>query len=270
MEKNLRYTGPDGTPLLDTINKMERLYQVPLFYFEGLADEIMAKIRLENFSGNMGYQVPKDYFTGLADQILSRIHASEKTAPSHQQPDFQQLSVQKELESVAPFLLEIGNKNVYTVPAGYFSSLQPLQITQKLAETKADITTSNKTTDNSGTKVIPLTARKRIWRTAVAAAAIVVVLFSGERYFTNHHQHSVMPVSNNQFASKINSADNDSFNAAGLSELSDEEIMGYLSTPDPTHKDSLSEQAAKETQKAISSMTNEELENYLERTPATY
>jgi len=273
MEKNLRHTGPGGTPLLDTINKMERLYQVPQSYFEGLSGEIMARIRLESFSGKINYQVPEGYFEGLADQIIGRIHAAESTAATPQdQQGFQQESVQEELASVAPFLLSIGNRNVYSVPAGYFQNLQawPLANTAATGDTKADSTNPNQINHhNKGGKVIPLTPVKRIWRTAIAAAAIVVVLFSGERYFSNQHQHQATPVSNNQFASKINAADNDSFNA-DVSGLSDEEIMGYLSTPDPSLKDSMSEQAAKETQKAISSMTNEELENYLERTPATY
>ncbi|SEA12044.1 hypothetical protein SAMN05192529_108141 [Arachidicoccus rhizosphaerae] len=263
MEKNLRYTGPEGTPLLETINKMERLYQVPVAYFEGLAEEIMTKIRLGNLSGHLGFQVPEGYFAGLADQIMHRILSEQHTDAGGRQSlnSFQNAAVASELNEIAPFLLQIGNQNVYRVPAGYFERLSPLGYKEQDLQIQT-------TADAQGGKVIALTPRKRIWRTAVAAAAVVVVLFSGQRFFTNHHDAKVLPVSNNQFASKI-STNNDSF-AAGLSELSDEEIMGYLSTPDPAQKDSMSQQADEETQKAISNMTNEELENYLDRTPATY
>lgn len=262
MEKNLRYTGSGGTPILDTVNKMERLYKVPLSYFEGLADEIMAKIRLGTFSGNMGYRIPEGYFSGLAGQIIDRIH-SERKMTSDLQSDFRDPSVYQELKDIAPLLLQIGNQNVYEVPKGYFQGLSAADMVQ--AEAGRELTSIRN--DDDG-KLIPLTPRKKIWRTAVAAAAIVVVIFSGQHYFTNHHDSSVPPPSGNQFASKLNTG-NDSFRS-GISELSDEEIMGYLSTPDPSLRDSMSEKAAEETQKAISSMTNEELENYLERTPATY
>ena len=177
MEKELRNTNPDGTPVLDTVNKMERLYQVPLFYFEGLADEIMGKIRPEAFTGNMGYQVPADYFSGLAGQIMSRIHQTEKTG-SAGSGNFGKPDVYQELEVVAPLLRRIGNQNVYTVPEGYFDGLRPLTAASSgLAESE---------TVTQGGKVVPLKPRKNIWRTAVAAAAILVVLFSGERFFTHH------------------------------------------------------------------------------------
>lgn len=262
MEKNLRYTGPDGNSILDAVNKMERLYQVPLSYFEGLADEIMAKIRLGAFSGNLGYQVPAGYFSGLADQIMSRIQSEENSATSPKN-DFRDAAVYQELAEVAPLLLQISNQNVYEVPKGYFESL-----TSDQAMRSDDMIQTTVTEKDTNGKVIPMRSSKSIWRTAVAAAAIVVVLFSGERYFTNYHNNTVPQATSNQFASKINT-NSDSF-FTGISTLSDEEIMGYLSTPDPTLRDSMSDKAAEETQKAISSMTNEELENYLERTPATY
>jgi len=266
MEKNLRYTGPEGTPLLETINKMERLYQVPVAYFEGLAEDIMAKIRLSGLTGHLSFQVPEGYFTGLADQIMHRIRSEQAAGGGlEQERHFQSAAVTSELKEIAPFLLEIGNQNVYKVPSGYFDKLSPLSATEQMALTTATLQTNG---ENEGAKVIALTPRKRIWRTAVAAAAVVVVLFSGQRFFTHHHDAKVLPVSNNQFASKI-STGNGNFDS-GLSQLSDEEIIGYLSTPVPAQLDSMSQKAAEETQKAISSMTNEELENYLDRTPATY
>jgi hypothetical protein len=267
MEKNLRYTGPEGTPLLETVNKMERLYQVPVAYFEGLAADIMAKIRLGDFSGHMNFQVPDGYFTGLADQIMQRIQSEQISRDVlEEKQSFKNEGMAAELADIAPLLLQIGNQNVYSIPEGYFEQLNPL-LPAEQADNVAKDWSSNAA--RQGGKVIPLSTGKRVWRTAVAAAAVVVVLFSGERFFSGHHDAKVLPVSNNQFAAKITTG-NDSFNA-GLSELSDEDIMGYLRGPGPVStKDSLSQEAAEETQKAISSMTNEELENYLDRTPATY
>lgn len=264
MEKNLRHTGPEGTPILDTVNKIERLYLVPHGYFEGLAEETMTRIRMEAFSANMGYQVPEGYFSGLAGQIMSRIQSADEST-AELQNDFRNPLVAQELAEVAPLLLQIGNKNVYGVPTGYFESLSSDQAMGTVApEASARLSTHK----DKGGKVIALTPSKRIWRSAVAAAAVLVVLFSGEHYFTKHHDTSVTPATKNQFASKINT-NMDSF-PSDVSTLSDEEIMGYLSTPEPSLGAKGDEIATEETQKAISTMTNEELENYLDRTPATY
>lgn len=268
MEKNLLYTNsPDGGNLLDTINKKERLYQVPAAYFEGLADEIMAKITTNQYVKAMAYHVPDGYFAGFAGQVLNRIKSANSegvaTKISAERGNFQNEQVYQELAEIAPFLLSIGNQNVYQAPKGYFAGLDPL----------VQISTANAVKRVSGEndtegKIIPLTPRKKIWRSAVAAAAILTVLISGERYFNHNKNTQIIPSSANQYAATIPSG-SDSFQQ-DLSGLSNLEIVNYLNTPDPSRLDSLSEKAAVETQRAISDMTNEELESYLDRTPATY
>ena len=268
MEKNLRYDSADGTPILDSLKKTDRLYQVPTAYFDELPDAIMAKIRLNNLTKDAGFTVPEGYFEGLAGQIMSKIHAENLAVPLVTTTASQ--SVEEELEEVAPFLLQISKKQVYSVPNGYFESLNPLRLADK-AEQPVD------SEDRAeGGKVISMNSRNGLWRTAVAAAAVVLVLISGQRFFSSQqsgNNNGVPEHSGPQFAAKIYT-ENDSFDKGatiGLEELSDDEILGYLSTPDPsTPSDSLEEAATEETQKAISDMTNEELESYLEKTPATY
>lgn len=256
MEKNLSNTDPKGTPFLDAVDKTQRLYRVPASYFEELAAEVITRIRLDNLSVSMDYEVPKGYFSQLPAQIMDRIHSERQGLTKlYQTYSFKDPAVVEELKAVAPFLLQIGNHNVYQVPADFFEQFEAQR--QSAPETQ-----------KAAAKVIPLTRRKRIWRAAVAVAAVLVVLFSGERYFMEHQEESTIAESSNQFASKI-STDNDSFRA-GLSELTDQEILSYLSTPTMTLVDSVNEQLEEETQKAISTMTNEELESYLERTPAIY
>ena len=273
MKKNLRYNSQEGYPILGAINKIDRLFQVPVGYFDGLPEAIMAKIRLDSVSKDMGFQVPDGYFAGLASQIMTKIHAdqqiNDQKEPVLKTQTADRQEVEEELQAVAPFLLQISRKDVYSVPEHYFESLDPLQ-----ANKKASI--SNQTEEPTGAKVVPLHSRNSIWRTAVAAAAVVLVLFSGQRFFSNQHKHGdQLPESTGtQFAAKIyTNTDSEEAGSTtiGLEQLSDEEILSYLNTVDPSSaNDSIDEILTEETQKAISNMTSEELESYLERTPATY
>lgn len=255
MEKNLiNKNGPEDGSILASIDKKARLFKVPVAYFEGLSDEIMACIRIREYSRQLDYQVPKGYFVSFAGEVLQRIKNEAKGSGAKAGFSEPENDIQAELAQVAPLLLKIGNKNVYQVPGGYFENLSPLDSVNEEAEE---------------IKVIPITAKKKFWRTAVAAAAILGVLVSGERYF-NHDANNGQPNAPvTQFAATVDT-NNDSFQR-NLSGLSDFEIAEYLkSQPDLSTKDSMFLEGASETQQAISDMTNEELETYLDRTPATY
>ena len=274
MEKNLRYNSEEGYPILGAINKIDRLYEVPLHYFEELPAAIMAKIRLNGVSREMGFSVPEGYFAGLASQIMTRIHAEDQLGLEHsseiEAKTTDNQTVEEELAEVAPFLLGISRKDVYSVPQHYFASLAPLDVVQPSASQELG-------EQQVGAKVVPMDSKRSIWRTAVAAAAVVLVLFSGQRFLSHQkgHNRGDVPVSTgNQFAAKIytntdSQATTD--NTLGLEELSDEEILNYLNTVDPSSvHDSVDKVVTEETQKAISDMSSEELESYLERTPAIY
>lgn len=269
MEKNLfNSNSPDHGGFLGMINAKERLYSVPPAYFEGLAGEIMAKIfALAEGSRNMGYQVPQGYFEGFAGQVLRKIKQTNKDVTDLQDnglsvQGFKNEHIREELSECAPLLLNIGNRNVYQVPSGYFDRFP----TTRLIGNELKNAPS---TEDKETSVVAITPMKKFWRTAVAAAAILGVLFSGERYLNHANKSSDPNPSSNQYAATIQ--DSNANFQQHLSGLSDLEIVNYLKTPEPTAGlDSISEKAAVETQKAISGMTNEELETYLERTPATY
>lgn len=271
MEKNLMNSNsPDHGEMLSRINPKERLYTVPPTYFEGLADEIMAKILSlgKTTSREMAYNVPKGYFEGFAQQVMSRILEEKGADVDYQETSgastgFGSEDIREELSKCAPLLLSIGNANVYEVPAGYFNQFATPGFIPRL------VLTDETTTEEQNAPVVAMTPMKKFWRTAVAAAAILGVLISGERYF-NHSSKPASPTpSSNQYAATIQ--DSNANFQQHLSGLSDLEIVNYLKTPEPiTGLDSISEKAAVEAQKAISGMTNEELETYLERTPATY
>lgn len=269
MEKNLMNSnGPDHGDILGRINPKERLYTVPPTYFDGLAEEIMAKIlSLGGTSRDMAYQVPKGYFEGFAQQVLDRIKETKGANIDYQESNlasqgFRNEQIREELSQCAPLLLTIGNGNVYEVPQGYFDRFPTTGLTGREL-------TDESSNQEQEAPVVAITPMKKFWRTAVAAAAILGVLISGERYFNHANKPSSPNPSSNQYAATIQ--DSNANFQQHLSGLSDLEIVNYLKTPEPTTGlDSISEKAAVETQKAISGMTNEELETYLERTPATY
>ncbi len=105
----------------------ENIFQVPAGYFDGLAAEILKKIRTKE-SGNEGgmadfvlatdhskqtpYSTPAGYFNNLPEQILKRIKAAESDDSTD------------ELATLSPLLSKISKQVPYAVPAGYFDTLE--------------------------------------------------------------------------------------------------------------------------------------------------
>jgi hypothetical protein len=152
-----------GSTLKD--HSPQNTYAVPVGYFEGLADQILNRIKaleatdaneelaylsplLSNVSKKAPYTVPTGYFQDLSENLLQQIseHADYQTS-------------EEEIESLSPLLSSLKNKNPYSVPAGYFENL----------ETKVE---------KKETKVISIT-RRRWYRLAVAAVVIGVVAIGG-------------------------------------------------------------------------------------------
>jgi hypothetical protein len=93
------------------------VYKVHQDYFDGLRAELQARIIASNFNkqdNNM--KVPEGYFENLPSAILQKIKAAEKS----------------EIEILSPTIASIGNKNVYSVPQGYFEQLSFVKSTAKV------------------------------------------------------------------------------------------------------------------------------------------
>ena len=118
-----------GSTLAD--HSPQNFYEVPGGYFEGLADQILNKVKaleavnakdeinylspmLSNVSKEMAYTVPVGYFGGLDVKILESIsdHADYQTS-------------EEEIGSISPLLSDLRNKNPYKVPADYFENFKP-------------------------------------------------------------------------------------------------------------------------------------------------
>ena len=150
----------------------QNIYEVPNGYFEGLPTQILNRVKaletadakeeleylsplLNTISKEMPYSVPAGFFQALSDDLMQKINEHSNHLP---QESFEQTS-EEEIESLSPLLSSLKNKNPYTVPAGYFESL----------ETKGE---------KKEAKVISIT-RHRWYRLAIAAVVIGVVAIGG-------------------------------------------------------------------------------------------
>src|SRR6188768_1113403 len=147
----------------------QNIYAVPAGYFEGLADQILNRIKaleandakeelsylspfLSNVSKEMPYSVPAGFFQNLSEVVLKKINEHK----DHQ-------TSKEEIEALSPLLSSLKNKNPYSIPSGYFEKLET-------------------GVEKKETKVISIT--KRGWyRLAIAAVIIGIVAISGLAIF---------------------------------------------------------------------------------------
>lgn len=101
------------SPLIAGMNKTN-VFSVPDGYFDSISSTVLMCV-----SGEQGiFQqrqldqtqgIPEGYFDQLADSILNKIKSGETAI--------------EEIRSLSPLLYNIQHKNVFTVPVGYFESL---------------------------------------------------------------------------------------------------------------------------------------------------
>ena len=154
-------------------------YQVPGGYFEGLAAEILKRIKalesttvkeemshlsplLSSIKKDMPFTVPDGYFDSLEKKLEQTISNKIDQAP------------QEELAELSPLLSGLKTKTTYTAPEGYFEHLQPVV---------------NIESNRSEVKVISITRRK--WFRYAAAA--VVVGFVATLVFTSQNKKDIDP-----------------------------------------------------------------------------
>jgi len=152
-----------------TNQDLQNNYTVPEGYFDGLAKQIMNRIKalettdakkeiehlstmLSTISKELPFSVPVGYFGNLDENILEKIR-------NHS--DY--LTSGEEIESLSPLLSKLQKETPYSVPAGYFENFTP---GIKKVETK----------------FISITKR-RWYRIAVAASIIGIIIIGGFLFF---------------------------------------------------------------------------------------
>lgn len=179
------------SPLVAGISRVNP-YQLPAGYFESLPQDLLEGIRAEQpelGSRQPLFSVPAGYFDNLAASVLARVKQQE-------------LTVQQELEELAPLLNTISKEPVYQVPEGYFESLE-LTIPLKLAKPSASVFSFSRRT-------------KRVLQYAVAACTAAVLMFGAYMY-------------SNQDSTVISYREAKTMDLTEeLSELKEEDINNYL------------------------------------------
>jgi len=217
-------------------------YQVPAGYFDGLADEILNRIRaleatsaseeldilsplLGSISKKMPHSVPAGYFDALGKKLEQTILTSNDG------------SVQEELETLSPLLSQLQKKPTYTVPAGYFENLQPSVVKENTA---------------TETKVVSIT-RNKWFRYAVAAVMIGVVATIG--FLTLNKKETIDP-ENKSFA----------WVKKNLNKVSTAEINQFVELANEETTDVAKLDAKDEINNLLKDVSDKELQEFLNDT----
>lgn len=215
------------------------IYEVPSGYFDALPLRILSHINeaedkgtkeelsrlstlLSDISNSVPYEMPGSYFSELAEDVVSGARAI----------DF----VNQELEIEASLVHQMGRKNVYTVPGGYFFKL-PYTLLQKV-----------KATDSK----IPFFQRhKKALSFAAAAVFAGVMSVASWSYF--HHSLSA-----------VNTG------IAGIERIDAAEISSYLENNAPVSPSdsvitySVADLKTNEIKRLLADVSDEDLENYID------
>jgi hypothetical protein len=99
------------SPIVASIPNVN-VYKVDENYFDGIRAELQARIIASNFTlSQNNFDVPEGYFENLPTNILAKIKAQDNRI------------FDREMMELSPTIANIGNRNVYTVPLGYFEQL---------------------------------------------------------------------------------------------------------------------------------------------------
>ncbi|MGC8749893.1 hypothetical protein [Hydrotalea sp.] len=218
-----------------------QVYKVPNGYFDKFAEQLLENIPYITVESvtlpaiQQPFSVPNGYFENLPQQILNKIKAHDKS-----------LSVSEELEQIAPALLNISKKPVFSVPAHYFEKINFTAIAKG----------AEKNNNGNGTAKVISLRNTRKWFSYAAAAIIAGVLITGALW-----NNSSFTYSSNVFS--LNKE---------ITNVSDDAIQNYLNN-DVTASNYIndtsiidSDEALPDVQQGLQNISDEELSGYLKST----
>jgi len=165
-------------------------YAVPAGYFEGLAEQVLNKIRameaasaaeelgylsplLSQVGKTMPYTVPQGYFEGMEDSLVSAAMYGQQSAG-------------EELETISPLLSGLKKDMPYQVPAGYFDTI-----------------TTAMATENKPAKLVSMGGSRKWFRYAAAAVVTGVIALLGFLYLDRDNAGSSSGMSVAKFEKTI-------------------------------------------------------------------
>lgn len=138
-----------------SVNNRSNPFSVPEGYFDGLAERMLAKVRVQNESAAVELQALSPLLAGLSKKLPYSVPEGYFDENAARLPFLLE-------DEVSPALAAVDKTMPYTVPQGYFEGV-PEQVLAKLVRPKA--------------KVVPFFSRT--WARAVVAAIIGGVVFIG-------------------------------------------------------------------------------------------
>lgn len=219
------------------------VYTVPEGYFDNLGSEIMSSIFLESGKQDAQqgpYTAPDHYFQNLPAAILAKIAADPGSNTS-----FPVDTVENHLQTDELLLATISKANIYSVPPGYFEQLPSMVLGKTAGEEKG--------------KVISFRSITRRWMPYAAAAAISGFMVLGALIFNDENPQQ----SSSAYYKNFNTIDV----KKGVSDLSESEITGYLSTHPAVfdiRSTSTTRPVEAEIQRSIKYISEEEITDYLQ------
>jgi hypothetical protein len=235
--------------LMAETDNRNKLYEVPVNYFESFADSVIFRIKnatQESVKTEMGmlstiiagidkkkltYSIPDNYFETFSEKILARLKVEHAKDAS------------EELAMLSPLLSKADKKNPFTAPEGYFSELSENLVSGLNAVTfaKDELATLHPLINdlkNKSTYTVPVAyfdelseavlhkikkqqpakivsfKKSSSWLKYAVAAAVTGIIFTiGVLTFNNKTATTDDP-------------------ATGLSKISDQEITNYLDNHD--------------------------------------
>ena len=224
----------------------QNVYRVPGGYFDGLAEQVLNRIKAlntENAAGEMNYlspflsglskqmpySVPAGFFDGLTESVIACVKMENKTAA-------------EELEELSPLLSGLKKETLYSVPKDYFEQLNGTIETKEIKPV---------------VKVVSF-ARQKWFHYAAAAVVIGIVALGG---FLLFNKNSIDPKTQStkwviQNTKKISTDEINSF-----VQLADEEVPDVAFVDPKAHvKDK------NDIQELIKGISDKEIEDFLDET----
>jgi hypothetical protein len=225
---------------------VQNIYHVPGGYFEGLADQVLNRIKAleaENAAEELGYlspllnslsketpfTVPAGFFEGLAETVIESIKNDLQTPA-------------EELEKLSPLLSGLKKEMPFSVPQGYFERL-----------TK----TVNIESAKPVTKVVSITAQK--WFLYAAAAVVIgFVAITGFLLLNRNEPANTDPEAIvNKMMKKVSTEEIEEF-----TELADDGALAVIGTKNDEIKE------VNDIKELIKDIPDEEIQQFLEDTQA--
>lgn len=220
-------------------------YMVPTGYFEGLADEILKRVKaldahtakeelyqlsplLSSIKKETPFTVPAGYFDAIGEKI-------EQTVLNEAGQD-----AEKELQELSPLLSGLKNKSTYTVPTGYFENLQPVAQQEK---------------QEPVAKVVLLS--RRTW-VRYAAAAIIVGFVATFALLNRNAQGKIDPSTKSYAWVQKN-----------LKKVSTDDITEFVESVNIDNGDVAKTDAKNEISSLLKDVSDKEIQDFLNDMPST-